>query len=136
MRPLYLLLIEDDADSGDAMSLLLRQHGIHVDWVRSGRETLELFERDPERPVDVMLLDLMLPDMNSSELMGRLSELITLPPIVIHSAASQAAVNQSGRELDAIAIIRKPTDWAKLYDTLERCRPAGTGWGPLVPIRP
>src|SRR6185436_857089 len=127
MRPLHLLLIEDDADSGDAMSLLLRRQGIHVDWASSGREALELFKRDPRRPVDVILLDLMLPDMDGASLVKKLSALILLPPIVVHSAASEADVRKSGQELHAIAVLRKPTDWVKLREILERCRPVETG---------
>ena len=43
MRPLHLLLIEDDPDSADAMGLLLRIRGVDVDVVGSGKEAVEFF---------------------------------------------------------------------------------------------
>src|SRR5262245_8947143 len=129
MRPLHLLLIEDDADSADAMALLLRNQGIHVDWASSGEEALELFRKDPSRAVDVILLDLMLPDMNGVTLIARLAKLTHVPPIVIHSAATEWDGTESGRELGAVAVLRKPMDWTKLKEILEGCRPAETARG-------
>jgi DNA-binding response OmpR family regulator len=124
MRPLHLLLIEDDADSGDAMSILLRNHGVHVDWVQSGAEALDLYTRDPGRRADVILLDLMLPDMDGSTLIERLREITSVPPVIVHSASSQANIREAGREVGAVAVLRKPTDWTKLLAILERFRPA------------
>jgi DNA-binding response OmpR family regulator len=119
-----MLLIEDDADSGDAMRILLRKHGVHVDWVQSGAEALELYTRDPGRRTDVILLDLMLPDMDGSTLIERLGEITSVPPVIVHSASSQANIREAGRGVRAAAVLRKPTDWAKLLAILERFRPA------------
>jgi two-component system OmpR family response regulator len=120
------MLVEDDADTGEAMTLLLRSHGIHVDWASSGGAALEFFREDPPRAVDVILLDLMLPDMDGASLIGKLRKMIHVPPIVIHSAATGADVTESGRRLGAVAILRKPTDWPTLLEVLEGCRPATT----------
>lgn len=115
-------MIEDDVDSGDAMSLLLRAHGIQVAWARSGREAIEHCLR--RNPVDVILVDLMLPDMDGASLIDELSKHMALPPVVIHSAASEAHVKEMGHQMEALAILRKPTDWGKLLKILEGCRPA------------
>lgn len=125
MRPLHVLLIEDDVDTGEAMSLLLRKEGIQVDWARTGREAIELFRNlNGGPPIDAILLDLMLPDMDGSVLVGHLRRLRPTPSIVIHSAASQAEVSDRGRQLGAVAVLRKPTDWGELRGVLLACRPA------------
>ncbi len=124
MQPVHLLLIEDDSDSGEAMRILLRNHAVHVDWVQSGAEALDLYTRNPDRRTDVILLDLMLSDMDGSTLIERLGEITSVPPIIVHSASSQANIRDAGREVGAVAVLRKPTDWTKLLAILERFRPA------------
>ncbi|HET9939483.1 MAG TPA: response regulator [Candidatus Eisenbacteria bacterium] len=125
MRPLQLLLIEDDVDSGEAMSLLLRSEGIHVDWARTGREAIDIFRAVNGGPaIDVILLDLMLPDMDGSVLIEHLRRIRPTPSIVIHSAAGQAEVFDRGRQLGAAAVLRKPTDWTELRGILFACRPS------------
>jgi len=123
MRPLHLLLIEDDPDSADAMSLLLRIRGVDVDWVSSGKEAIEFFRRGRARTVDVILLDLMLPDTDGASLIDQLSQIAPVPPIVIHSAGSEARVARTGAQVHAVAVLRKPTDWGKLLTLLEGYRP-------------
>ncbi|HEX5030269.1 MAG TPA: response regulator [Candidatus Eisenbacteria bacterium] len=125
MRSLYVLLIEDDLDSGEAMSLLLESEGIRVDWARTGREAIELYRNGNIDPaLDVILLDLMLPDMDGSLLVQYLRRIRPTPPIVIHSAAGQAEVYDQGCQLGAAAVFRKPTDWEELRGALLACRPA------------
>lgn len=124
IRPLHLLLIEDDVDSGEAMSALLRSEGIRVDWARTGAEAIEVLRRDPTRPMDAILLDLMLPDTNSVALMARLRRIAPLPPVIIHSAASESEIRDMEVRLGAAAAFRKPTDWKKLREALADCRSA------------
>src|SRR5262249_49130160 len=61
MKPLHILLIEDDFDSAEALQLLLRGGGFQVECVASARQALSLYERDPHHHADLILLDLMLP---------------------------------------------------------------------------
>jgi DNA-binding response OmpR family regulator len=124
MRPLHLLLIEDDPDSAEAMSLLLRTRGVEVDWVGSGGEAVQFFRLSRARTVDVILLDLMLPDTDGASLVAQLSQIAPLPPIVIHSASSEVRMAKTGAKVNAIAILRKPTDWGKLLTLLEGQRRA------------
>lgn len=122
MRHLRLLLIEDDADSAEAMTMLLRVQHVDVDWVSSGWEALDLFRREPDYAVDVIMLDLMLPDVGGKALIERMRELTSLPRIIVHSAASLAATVQAGAQLHAMAVLRKPTDWMEMRKILEQCR--------------
>ena len=124
MRSSHLLLIEDDPDSADAMGLLLRTRGVEVDWVASGQDAVEYFRNGRARTVDMILLDLMLPDTDGAALVAQLSQIAPLPPIVIHSASSDARVARIGAQVHAIAVLRKPIDWERLLTLLEGCRRA------------
>jgi DNA-binding response OmpR family regulator len=116
-----LLLIEDDADSAEAMALLLRTEGIEVDWAATAGEALAMFEADPARSVDVLMLDLMLPDMDARTLVSRLAAIAPLPAIIVHSAVTHEAAQEAGRAVGALAVLRKPTDWGKMREVLGQC---------------
>jgi two-component system, OmpR family, response regulator len=131
MRPLHILLIEDDSDSGDAMSLLLRSEGHRVDWAATGGEALEVY-RSARDPFDLIMLDLMLPDLDGSSLAQQLTSVAGLPPVVIHTAASSSQAEAAARHIGAAAILRKPTDWQRMRQFLDQCglaRPKNGGEG-------
>jgi DNA-binding response OmpR family regulator len=124
MRALRILLIEDDQDSGEAMSLLLRNQHVDVDWAPTAKEALSLYELHHDLPIDLILVDLMLPDMDGATLIDRLAEIAPLPPVAIHTAASKSAALEAGRKVGAATVLRKPTDWGKMRELLGQCRAA------------
>jgi DNA-binding response OmpR family regulator len=119
MATVHLLLVEDDADSAEAISLLLRMQGMDVKWAASGAEALVFFRAQPRPPIDVILLDLMLPDMDGAVLVDRIAEVAPVPPIVIHSAAPLDAAQAAGKRVGAVSVLRKPTDWRRMKEVLE-----------------
>jgi DNA-binding response OmpR family regulator len=56
-----IALVEDDADIAYTIRLNLRKHGWHVDHFISGLRALEALE---EKPYDLVILDLNLPDVD------------------------------------------------------------------------
>jgi two-component system, OmpR family, alkaline phosphatase synthesis response regulator PhoP len=56
-----IALVEDDADIAYTIRLNLRKHGWHVDHFVSGLRALEALE---EKPYDLVILDLNLPDVD------------------------------------------------------------------------
>lgn len=132
---LRLLLVEDDVDSGDAMSTLLRHEGVHVDRAATGEDAIARYALEPHHRFDLILLDLMLPDMDGATLIHRLASIAPLPPVVIHTAASESKARDAGAAVGAAAILRKPTDWGKMREILERFRVVGTGTADGVAFR-
>ena len=59
-----VLVVDDNRDAADSLTLLLRSHGLNVHVAYGGREALALAEN--LRP-DVMLLDIGLPDLSGHE---------------------------------------------------------------------
>jgi PAS domain S-box-containing protein len=68
---LQVLLVEDNVDSADSLSMLLRLNGYHVQIARTGPTALELASN---LLPDVVLLDIGLPGMNGYEVARRLRE--------------------------------------------------------------
>ena len=66
---LRILVVDDNEDSAESMSLLLQCDGHHVDTAYSGEKALQLAS---DAPPDVMLLDIGMPGMMGYEVAERL----------------------------------------------------------------
>jgi CheY-like chemotaxis protein len=71
-RSLRVLVVEDNVDTADSLSLLLRLYGHDVQLARTGPAALELAA---ERRPDVVLLDIGLPGMDGHQVAKRLRQL-------------------------------------------------------------
>src|ERR1700675_3513501 len=70
-RSLRVLVVEDNIDAADSLSLLLRLYGHEVRVARTGPTALEM--ASASRP-DVVLLDIGLPGMDGYQVARRLRE--------------------------------------------------------------
>jgi two-component system cell cycle response regulator CtrA len=78
-----ILLIEDDADTARAIKEILRQNNYVVDTTGSGEEALEIIKIYLDM-YDLVILDLMLPDIRGSEVIRRLrASKINVPVLVL-----------------------------------------------------
>jgi CheY-like chemotaxis protein len=69
MQPRRILVVDDNVDSADSLSLLLTACGHHVTKAYDGRGGLAAAEQSPP---DLAILDLGLPDIDGFELALRL----------------------------------------------------------------
>jgi DNA-binding response OmpR family regulator len=69
MATARILLVEDDATIGSGLQRALQAQRYTVAWVTSGATAMELAGRDP---LDLVLLDLRLPDLDGVEVCRRL----------------------------------------------------------------
>jgi PAS domain S-box-containing protein len=79
-QSLRVLVVEDNADAADSLSLLLRLHGHKVDIARTGPTALQM--ASATRP-DVVLLDIGLPGMDGFQVAQRLREKSEFKDMVI-----------------------------------------------------
>ena len=64
-----LLVVEDDLNQGYLYEQELEDDGYDVDVAHTGREALEMFNRNS---FDLVILDIGLPEMDGLETLGRL----------------------------------------------------------------
>ena len=76
-----VLIVEDDQDIREAITILLKREGYKAMAARTGAEALEKVEEKP----DMIILDVMLPDMSGFELCRRIRE-ISLAPVLFLTA--------------------------------------------------
>lgn len=111
-----VLLCDDDASIRTVVKTMLEQQGYQVVAVGSGEQAVEQATRS--RP-DVILLNLVMPQMNGWETMATLKERATTSniPIILISGLHP---DQQSPPPDVIDWIVKPPDERRLFQALER----------------
>jgi DNA-binding response OmpR family regulator len=124
------LLVEDDARIREALTLALTDEDISVVAAESGEQALVLAE---QHPVEVVLLDLMLPGMDGLAVCRTLRERGELPIIII-TARSDTADVIDGLEAGADDYVTKPLVAselaARIRALLRRRAPLGASASP------
>ncbi|MFI2351619.1 two-component system response regulator CseB [Streptomyces sp. NPDC019443] len=106
----HLLLVEDDEVIRNTVRMLLERYGFTVSTAADGLSGLELFR---ERRPDLLLLDVMLPELDGIGLCRRIREL-SLAPILMMSARGDSLDVVSGLEAGADDYVIKPCESAVL----------------------
>jgi two-component system, OmpR family, response regulator MtrA len=106
----HLLLVEDDEVIRNTVRMLLERYGFTVSTAADGLTGLELFR---ERRPDLLLLDVMLPELDGIGLCRRIREL-SLAPILMMSARGDSLDVVSGLEAGADDYVIKPCESAVL----------------------
>jgi len=102
--PQHVIVVEDDAGIRMLLVRILRENGYDASGVADGAMLRELMAA---RPVDLILLDIMLPGENGLDLCGALREHSTVPIIMV-SARGEEADRVAGLEVGADDYIAKP----------------------------
>ena len=102
---MHLLMIEDDLDLGRALQQALKAEGISSQWLRRSADAPLLLD-DPA--IDVVLLDLSLPDGSGFDLLARWRRAGGQVPIIIITARSALEDRLVGLDGGADDFIVKP----------------------------
>ena len=99
-----ILVVEDEESFSDALSFMLRKEGFSVSVATTGPLALEMFDREP---VDLVLLDLMLPGMSGTDVC-RTIRARSRVPIIMVTAKDSEIDKVLGLELGADDYVTKP----------------------------
>lgn len=105
-----LLIVEDDAGISDFVIPELEHEGYETCLAVTGREALEKFEK--EKP-DLILLDIMLPELNGLEVLRRIRAKSTVP-VILETARGETIDKINGLNLGADDYISKPFEIEEL----------------------
>ena len=112
-RGLYILLVEDVPLNAEIATNLLEQRGHEVIWAETGEDALSFVETEDE--LDLVLLDMQLPDINGDEVARQIradSHFDKLPIVAL-----TANVRSAEEDLDGISVqgaLAKPINTIKL----------------------
>ncbi|MFT7669611.1 MAG: two-component system OmpR family response regulator [Planctomycetota bacterium] len=105
-----VLIIDDDPDIAKLASLHLSADGFEVCLAADGTSGLKEFHRG----VDLVLLDLGLPDMDGLEVCKRMRELDSSLPILLLTARGDESDRVLGLEIGADDYLTKPVGYREL----------------------
>lgn len=112
-----ILIVDDERDTLGLIELTLQTAGYLVTTAVSGVQALSLLEEDT---FSLLLLDVMMPDMTGFQIIESLRERgRSIPPIVFLTAKGREEDVEMGKQLGAVAYLKKPTTRGDLLDTIQ-----------------
>ena len=105
-----ILIVEDDSGISDFVIPELQHEGYETCLAVTGRDALEKFEK--EKP-DLVLLDIMLPELNGLEVLRRIRANSTVP-VILETARGETIDKINGLNLGADDYIPKPFEIEEL----------------------
>ncbi len=99
-----ILIVEDDANIRELLHLYLTQEGYHIETAQDGADGLRMFKR--VHP-DLVLLDLMMPVMDGTQMIRELRT-FSKTPVIILTAKGEVFDKVALLELGADDYITKP----------------------------
>jgi CheY-like chemotaxis protein len=114
-----VLVVEDDVRNIFALSSVLEPHGVSVEIARNGREAIAMLERsmkNPDKEIDLVLMDIMMPEMDGITAMLEIRKRPEWKKLPIIALTAKAMKDDQERCLAAGAndYMAKPLDVEKL----------------------
>ncbi len=111
-----VLLVEDDNTYADSIELMLKSEGMVIDTTDLGEDGLEIGKL---YDYDIILLDLMLPDIDGYEVLRRLRDARVDTPVLILSGLTETEDKVKGLGFGADDYLTKPFDKVELLARIQ-----------------
>ena len=111
-----VLVVEDDPATAQSLQLILESEGMVVDSTDLGEDGLEIGKL---YDYDIIVLDLMLPDIDGIEVLRRLRDARVDTPVLILSGLTEADDKVKGLGSGADDYLTKPFDKAELMARIQ-----------------
>lgn len=105
MRERSILIVEDEQKLSRVLQLELEYENYSIEIAANGKQALEFIGG---RRWDLVLLDIMLPELSGLEVLRRMRRTDTVTPIILLTARDQVHDKVSGLDLGANDYITKP----------------------------
>ncbi|MGC8936953.1 MAG: response regulator [Candidatus Methanomethylicaceae archaeon] len=112
-----VLIIDDDEDIAESLSILLKEVGFVVDTAHTGEEAIK---KSKEKVYNVALIDIVLPDMTGIELLTKLEERKPKTRKIIITGFASLDNAVKALNLGADAYLIKPVDPEELIATIKK----------------
>jgi CheY-like chemotaxis protein len=94
-----ILIADDNRAIAMTLELKLKQEGFETTLVSNGKEALDLLEKEK---FDLLLLDLIMPEMNGFDVLRALNQKGIKIPVIVDSDLSQAEDIDKVKEMGAV----------------------------------
>jgi|SRR3970282_2077198 len=107
MRPGKILVVDDDPEVRMATRDFLSSKGYEVVVAEGGREAIRLIDASPP---DVVLLDVLMPDIDGMETLKRIVATHPAMPVIMVTANADIEITSKVLQLGAADYVPKPFD--------------------------
>jgi CheY-like chemotaxis protein len=113
-----ILIVDDDVRNIFSLTSMLEDHGMIVRFAENGKEALVALEKDPE--VDLVLMDVMMPEMDGYETTQRIRQMpqFRALPIIALTAKAMKGDREKCIAAGASDYITKPVDSEQLLSLM------------------
>jgi HAMP domain-containing protein/signal transduction histidine kinase/CheY-like chemotaxis protein len=113
-----VLIVDDDIRNIFALSSVLEEQGMHIASAENGRDAIKLLQS--QHNVDVVLMDIMMPEMDGIETMRRVRQIEACQdlPIIAVTAKAMKGDREKCMEAGAWDYLSKPVDPELLLSVL------------------
>ncbi|WP_456288456.1 response regulator [Paenibacillus sp. AK002] len=113
-----ILLVDDDIRNVFALSSVLEGYNMEVTFAENGREAIELLQQKPD--FDLVLMDMMMPEMDGYEAMRRLREMPEFDKLPIIALTAKAMKEDRAKCIEAGAsdYMKKPIQTEQLLSLM------------------
>ena len=110
-----ILVVDDEALARKLLKDFLESKGYDVITANGGKEALEKIRKGP----DIVLLDIMMPDMNGMEVLDKIKETSPSTVVIMVTALAENAVGVESIKRGAFDFVTKPIDLKHLEFLIE-----------------
>ena len=130
----HILIIDDEQLWLKNLEFILTCKNYRVTSSASGREGVDLIMSNPHA-YDIVLLDLMIPDMDGLEVLEAVQPVVKERklPIIMQSGTQEDKHLLKALEMGALCCLRKPYSHQELYPVLEKILNGATVAGEIFP---
>ena len=114
-----LLIVEDDRDTLEMLTLYFSGERYFVATARTGTEALEAATHEPG--FDVVLLDLFIPDIGGLEVLAEITRHAPGPSVILLTALADKEIAHDALRLGAFDYILKPYNLAQVESSVVAC---------------
>lgn len=122
MKPLDILIVDDDTDFAEGLSSVLKIEGHRITVAGSGEEALEIYKKGT---FDVTFMDVMLPGINGVETFSEIKKEFPSALIIIMTGYAVENLLEQTAEGGASRILRKPFSLDEVLASIQDTQPAG-----------
>ena len=117
-NPLRILIVDDEPDTLGLIQLTLNTAGYEVEMATGGQQALDLIFSNS---YDVIILDIMMPDISGFDVLRKIREdLSAHPPVIFLTAKGGIEDQQIGIDLGAVSYLLKPITRGNLLDSISK----------------
>jgi len=114
-----VLIVDDDPVQRRLLEALVRRFGYAAETVESGERALARLEPGSEAPIDLMILDLVMPDLDGMGVLTRLRATGRAVPTIVQTAHGSIEAVISAMRAGAIDFVVKPVGAERLQVSIK-----------------